>query len=601
MEVTLSHKESTLQAVNPYLKKEKKETNPSINIVASLSNTIQKLALIREQITKCANIEEQIKLVSDLDMNEILNLRKLLEKTYEKNYGDKTKDAIEVLETKYTEKELDDIHAVRGAIPAITTLASRKSFEGVETPLHCIVYLWKNFEVYSDLYQMKVALKELWDRKEILDRLSQPTFQGQLETITGQYKTIIEEVSQSLEAIATCYTNIVQLTKLSDNVEKLLELLDNLPLFEEIQQNMEELLKVNDLKKLIEANTNSIIVNKDEINALKERIVELEKKKDEDEIIEEPTQLTNTPNNTNLFLNKRPRNPYQITYDTNADSVNLSVNPENIVNVSLNDKVATITPLTAGQVTITARATASETDTHRYTESITETNLTINPLNEFQRLYKDDFTTLNTNNNVRDNVEAYTILGGPISQWSGNKAVAQLQNCLILKDGIDKYRGLLFQCDNQYVCAGGYFNPNDNKYYMYGIYGMNLAICKCDKETSTFYLSPTPSNTYSLFGGSVVFVRFLPIENRWRLRITILKSDNTIQSGNNYDLQYTLPAGMNPLLLVSQGWQGGNQTVICRKPVGILKDSQYILQSVTNDDCAALRQKWDEALNVDVD
>lgn len=136
---------------------------------------------------------------------------------------------------------------------------------------------------------------------------------------------------------------------------------------------------------------------------------------------------------------------------------------------------------------------------------------------------------------------------------------------------------------------------------MYGIYGMNLAICKCDQETSTFYLSPTPSNTYSLFGGSIVYVRFLPIENRWRLRITILKSNNTIQSGNNYDLQYTLPAGMNPLLLVSQGWQGGNQTVICRKPVGILKDSQYILQSVTNDDCATLRQKWDEALNVDVD
>lgn len=246
MEVTLSHKEPTLKAVNPYIKKEKEEINPSVNIVASLSNTIKQLSLIKEEIKKCANIEEQIKLVSDLNMDEILNLRKLLEKTYEKNYGDKTKDAIEVLETKYTEKELDDIHSVRGAIPAITTLASRKAFEGIETPLHCIVYLWKNFEIYSDLYQIKVSLKELWDRKDILDKLSQPTFQGQIETLTGQFKTTIEEISQSLEPISICHQNITKLTKLSDNVEKLLEILDNLPLLETIEQNLTELKKITD-------------------------------------------------------------------------------------------------------------------------------------------------------------------------------------------------------------------------------------------------------------------------------------------------------------------------------------------------------------------
>lgn len=703
MEVTLSHKEPTLKAVNPHLKKDKKECNPSVNIVASLNNTIKKLALIREEITKCANIEEQIKLVADLNMDEILNLRKLLEKTYEKNYGDNTKDAIEVLETKYTEKELDDIHSVRGAIPAITTLASREAFEGIETPLHCIVYLWKNFEILADLYQMKIPLKELWERKENLDKLSQPTFQGQMEILTGNYKSVIEEVALSLPSIATCYDNIVKLTKLSDNVEKLLEVLDNLPLLETIQQELPELSKITDniddimLVRQFIHNINTLAQNIDKIdgssgntggntkpnptptptpptkteidttltanktqldlkvnqsetinfttnassvnvsanpssnvtiqtNGLSTTITPLvagdttltiKAKANEDanhtyrektitilvrvEKIEEQTTLTQTVSNTTLELNKRPRNAYTIEYNSNANTLDISANPADKVNISVNDKTATITPLVDGNVTITARGTADETNTHIYTENTIDTSLTINPIKPYQRLYAGDFTLMNESGSKTDNLDNYTINGGPIGQFSGTSCPSQLKACLLLNNGINTYRGMIFQVNNQYTLTSGYYNPNDFKYYMYGIFGMNLAIAKIDKGTNTFILSPTPSQTYALNTNALVYVRFIKASNtQERLRITIINPDNSIISGGTKDLQYTLPAGIQPVLSISQGWQGGNQTIIARSVVGIRADNtEGILQDVSTDSAAMLRQKWQEALDAD--
>lgn len=704
MEVTLSHKEPTLKAVNPYLKKEKKECNPSVNIVASLNKTIQKLALIREEMVKCASIEEQIKLVSDLNMDEILNLRKLLEKTYEKNYGNNTKDAIEVLETKYTEKELDDIHSVRGAIPAITTLASRDSFEGIETPLHCIVYLWKNFEIYADLYQMKVSLKELWDRKDNLDKLSQPTFMGQMEILTGQYKDVIEQMAQSLPSILTCHQNIAKLTKLSDNVEKMLEVLDNLPLLETIEQELTELKKITDniddimLVRQYLHNINTLAQNIDKINGggntgggttptpnptptptppktevdttltadknnlslkinqsevitftsnatsinitanptsnvniqkngLKATITPLvagnttltiSAKANDDtnhtyrtktitinvsaDKIEEETTLTQNASNTTLELNNRPRNPYTIDYTSNADAVNVTANPADKVNISLNNKIATITPLLDGQVSITATATASETDTHIYTEKSITQDLTINPIKPYQRLYAGDFDLMNPSGSKTDNLDAYTITGGPIGQFSGTSCPSQLKACLLLRqNNLDTYRGLIFQADNQYTLTSGYYNPSDVKYYMYGIFGMNLAIAKIDQESNTFMLSPTPSNTYSLNTNSLVYVRFIKLsDTQERLRITIIHPDNSIESGGTKDLQYTLKEGITPILSISQGWQGGNQTIIARGVVGIRADNtEGIQQDVSTDFAALLRQKWQEALDAD--
>lgn len=123
--------------------------------LSKIKHTLRLLADIIEEIQDVASIKEEIKKASTLNTEEISTLIELI------NELNKSK-AVEIIQQKPTDEELDQIKQVNGIKPALDALTST-AFHGVKSPLHALVDIHINMNVFEQIYAMKDCIKTLYD------------------------------------------------------------------------------------------------------------------------------------------------------------------------------------------------------------------------------------------------------------------------------------------------------------------------------------------------------------------------------------------------------------------------------------------------------
>lgn len=218
---------------------------------------------------------------------------------------------------------------------------------------------------------------------------------------------------------------------------------------------------------------------------------------------------------------------------------------------------------------------------------------------DFEKLTADHFVSLSGHAKFSDGANGDIISDTKFKQWTmGSTGIGptQLSNACILKDNIATYGGLVCQVTDEYTCAVGNKHTGDlNHMYLYGVYGMNLAIVKSDINNNTFMLQPTPSKTIKPSNGDLLYIRYTPVGNRWRMTISALRNNYTLAAGN---LTYTFAVAQEPLLGVSAGWQGGGGTnVVASKVMGIRHGVDLIKETLSNDDVTRIKEEYYKIFN----
>lgn len=216
------------------------------------------------------------------------------------------------------------------------------------------------------------------------------------------------------------------------------------------------------------------------------------------------------------------------------------------------------------------------------------------PPPDFEQLTADHFVSLSGHATFSDGANGAIVSNTNFKQWtmgSTGLGPTQLSNACILKDNITTYAGIVCEVTDEYTCAVGNKHTGDaNRMYLYGAYGMNLAIVKSDINNNTFMLQPTPRNTFKPASGDLLYIRYTPVGDRWRLNISALRQNYTLAAGN---LTYTFQVAQEPLLGVSAGWQGGGGTnLVARKVMGIRHGVSLIKEALNNDDVNAIKAEY---------
>lgn len=255
-----NHNEPILEPLYDYQCEEPKK-DPSISIVASMENTIKKVAYIKEQIEELYKIKEQIVKASTLNKEDIITLIVLIEKLNENN-------GLELLKNQLKKEDIDSIKIVQGSLPAINILTDR-NYEGVEYPLKAVVDVYKNFDSLTGIINNLQQLLELWNIKTYIEKLSMNL--GTIEEVYGVSNEMTEIVNNKT-AILTIKDKMPELLKLSEKIESIEKIIDMEIKIDNILTDIDKINEVyNNLDVIKEVhqsihNINTLAQNIDKIN-----------------------------------------------------------------------------------------------------------------------------------------------------------------------------------------------------------------------------------------------------------------------------------------------------------------------------------------------
>lgn len=206
--------------------------------------------------------------------------------------------------------------------------------------------------------------------------------------------------------------------------------------------------------------------------------------------------------------------------------------------------------------------------------------------NRFVKLTAKDFMGISTGATFSDDSNGNIISSVKFNNWNGSSCPTQLQNAVVIKDGISTYQGFLCKVVDGYFMAVGI--EGGGKVWLYGVAQMNPARASCDKNAKTFGLSANPTSPYNINPTDILFVRYSNTFGGY-LQVDILRNN---QSWKTY--QFDAPQGYTCYLGVSQGWMGGGKNIVATQCAGVLSGDKLCKKPLSNDEAKTICDEYNK-------
>lgn len=225
-----------------------------------------------------------------------------------------------------------------------------------------------------------------------------------------------------------------------------------------------------------------------------------------------------------------------------------------------------------------------------------EYDVEVPKLSEISSLYNTQFSWRKVNNTkllLESNVN-FTYCS------SDGSCPTQLQNLVCVKD-LNKYKGFVVDLVMTYSEVLAY--TQNNKYFLYGVAGMNYGIFQADINVNKQIANTNPKNQYYKNNTDKLFVRYVEPRQAGtsRLKIDIIRNNAIYASGS---LVYTLPTGCTPLLGFGYGFSTSSgyeamispSNVVARNLSFIKAGHELLKETVTQAEVSQLLTLHNEAI-----
>ena len=310
------------------------EVPEEVKELAKIKNTLQKLYLLKPEMEKLAEIIENIKTASTIDMNEVNKLIELIKGLNDSN-------AIEIMSNRYSDSELTAIKQVSATINSIRALAEG-AVAGSLKPVDVIIEIYNRFSTLTELQNNMDSITKLADIQNKLYALSEKvglfedvyTLKDKIEAVDRNRENItaLSEIVTPISVLSQA-ANRTAIVNVNNNLSKLTSLADTLETGYYNKTETNALLLLKEDKATIQANyftkteTNNLLNKKADKTTLNSYYTKAEVDKVHKELI---ADIYTKPEISALMTLKVDKTELEKNYTNNAN-----------LNKLLNAKVST--------------------------------------------------------------------------------------------------------------------------------------------------------------------------------------------------------------------------------------------------------------------
>ena len=231
------------------------EIPEEVKELAKIKNTLQKLYLLKPEMEKLAEIVENIKTASTIDMSEVNKLIELIN-------GLNKSNAVEIMSNRYSDSELTAIKQVSTTINSIRALAEC-AVAGSLKPVDVIIEIYNRFSILTELRNNMDSITKLADIQNKLYTLSEKVglfentyaMKSNIESVVKNEENInaLSEIATPINVLSQT-ANRTAIINVSNNLSKLTNLADSLETGYYNKTETSALLLLKEDKATIQAN-----------------------------------------------------------------------------------------------------------------------------------------------------------------------------------------------------------------------------------------------------------------------------------------------------------------------------------------------------------